>query len=180
MRGLMLLADGFEDVEALAPRDILIRGGVEVVTASIFNKKEVITSHGVHLFTDILLEEVNSSDFDFVILPGGGRGTQNLLHSDKVINLVKEFAEEDKLVCAICAAPMVLGKAGLLKDKRFTCYKGCNEGLEGVFTGGEVVKDGNIITARSMLYSVPFGLKILESLLGEDIREKIYNQINGL
>ena len=88
--------------------------------------------------------------------------------------------ENNKLMCAICAAPMVLGKYGLLHNKKFTCFAGCNEGLDGNFTAKEVEIDGNIITGRSMLYSVPFGLAILEYLLGKDAKERVYKQIEGL
>lgn len=83
-------------------------------------------------------------------------------------------------MCAICAAPMVLGKNGLLHNKPYTCYPGCNEGLDGIYTGEEVVVSDNIVTARSMLYSVPFGLKIIELLLGLDTKERIYKQIAGM
>lgn len=180
MNGLLLLADGFEDVEALAPRDLLIRAGVNMTTASISNSLEVMTSHGVLLKADALLSDIKEKDYDFIILPGGGRGTQNLLKSDLVNKTVLEFDKSQKLVCAICAAPMVLGKAGLLKNKKYTCFAGCNEGIDGLFTAEEVVKDKNIITARSMLYSVPFGLKIIESLLGEEVKDKVHKQIKGL
>ena len=180
MKGLMLLADGFEDVEALAPRDLLIRAGVNMTTASITNDSSVITSHGVSLLTDVLLKEVDDKEYDFIILPGGGRGTKNLLASDLVEEYLLRFNKDNKLIAAICAAPMVLAKAGLLKGKKYTCFVGCNEGLDGIFTAAEVEKDGNIITGRSMLYSVPFGLKIIETLLGKEDREKIFKQINGL
>ena len=180
MKGLIVLADGFEDVEALAPRDLLVRAGVNMTTASINGGLSVMTSHGVKLFTDVLLEDVRSEDYDFIILPGGGRGTQNLLRSDLLGSLLLEFNKQKKLISAICAAPMVLAKAGLLHNKRFTCFKGCEEGLDGVFTGEEVVKDDNIITGRSMLYSVPFGLMIIETLLGKEIRAKIEQQIRGV
>ena len=179
MHGLILLADGFEDVEALAPRDLLIRAGVKVTTTSISNSFNVTTSHGVLLNADIVLSEVNSDSYDFVILPGGGRGTQNLLKSELVSEVVLEFAKEHKLICAICAAPMVLAKLGLLRNKRYTCFAGCNEGLDGIFTGREVEHDDNIITGRSMLYSVPFGLEIIKTLLGDEIKQKIYKQIEG-
>lgn len=180
MNGLILFADGFEDVEALAPRDLLIRAGVNMTSSSIKEDKIVMTSHGVSLLADKSIKEINDKDYDFIILPGGGRGTQNLLKSDEVNALLKRFNNDHKLICAICAAPMVLAKAGLLKNKKYTCFAGCNEGLDGIFTAEEVVKDDNIITARSMLFSVPFALKIIESLLGKEKRDEIYRQINGL
>ena len=180
MKVLLLLADGFEDVEALAPRDLLIRSGVEVTTAGVL-VKEVMTSHGVRLYADVLLNDINDiSGYEALILPGGGRGTQNLLMSKKVDEIVNAFNNNKKLLCAICAAPMVLGKNGLLEGKRFTCFHGCEKGINGLFTAKEVEIDGNIITARSMAYSVPFGLEIISYLLGDEIKNKIKSQIEGL
>lgn len=181
MKGLMLLADGFEDVEALASRDVLVRAGIEIVTSSIKDNKEVTTSHGVKLFTDISSEELNDYDsYDFIVLPGGGRGVENLLKWYRIEQVISKFAINNKLICAICAAPMVLGKCGLLTNKRYTCYAGCNVGLEGEYTASEIEIDDNILTGRSMLFSVDFGLAIIEYLLGKEKRDLIYRQIEGL
>ena len=176
----MIFADGFEDVEAIASRDVLIRSGIEVVDATINECDEVIASHKLTLKGLKRLSTLNLSEFSAIILPGGSRGVHNLLGSDLVINTVKYFYESNKLVCAICAAPMVLSKAGVLKDKEFTCYPGCEAGLEGIYTAKEVVVLDKLITARSMLYSVPFGLAIIEKLLGKETKDKIYNQIAGI
>ena len=180
MKLLMVFADGFEDTEAIACRDVLVRAGIEVVDATI-NKSGVVTaSHDIHLNGLKRLSELNLGDFSGIILPGGSRGVYNLLQSDEVIHAVKTLYLAGRLVCAICAAPMVLGKAGLLKDNEFTCYPGCEEGLDGKYTGKEVVVLDQIITARSMLYSIPFGLAIVEKLLGKETRDRIYNQIAGI
>ena len=179
----ILYADGFEDVEALATRDVLLRGGVEVADLRIennLNPHVVQASHGLLLAGFDFANNHNPNEFDAVILPGGGLGTQNLLKSKEVERYLKYMNENNKLMCAICAAPMVLGKYGLLHNKKFTCFAGCNEGLDGNFTAKEVEIDGNIITGRSMLYSVPFGLAILEYLLGKDAKERVYKQIEGL
>lgn len=180
MKLLMLFADGFEDVEAVATRDVLVRAGIEVVDARIKEDETVISSHKMYFNHFKRLSEVNSPEFSGIILPGGSRGVNNLLNSDEVIKTVKEFADSNKLVCAICAAPMVLDKAGLLKGKDFTCYPGCEVGLEGNYTGKEIVVLEKMITARSMLYSIPFGLAIVEKLLGKEISNKIYQQIAGI
>ncbi len=180
MKLLMLFADGFEDVEAVATRDVLVRAGIEVVDASINEKEEVMSSHKMYFNRFKRLSELNLADFSGIILPGGSRGVNNLLNSGEVISVVRKFYEEGKLVCAICAAPMVLGKAGILHDKFFTCYPGCEVGLDGVYTGDEVNVLDRIITARSMLYSIPFGLAIIEKLLGKETRDRIYNQIAGI
>jgi len=176
----MLFADGFEDVEAVATRDVLVRAGIEVVDARIKEDETVISSHKMYFNHLKRLSEVNLSEFSGIILPGGSRGVNNLLNSGEVIETVKKFAASNKLVCAICAAPMVLDKAGLLENKNFTCYPGCEVGLKGNYTGEEVVVLDKIITARSMLYSIPFGLAIIEKLLGKEISGKIYKQIAGI
>ena len=166
----MLFADGFEDVEAVATRDVLVRAGIEVVDASINEKEEVMSSHKMYFNRFKRLSELNLADFSGIILPGGSRGVNNLLNSGEVISVVRKFYEEGKL----------LGKAGILHDKFFTCYPGCEVGLDGVYTGDEVNVLDRIITARSMLYSIPFGLAIIEKLLGKETRDRIYNQIAGI
>lgn len=181
MKVLIIYADGFEDVEALATRDVLIRSKIEVTDVKINENSQIVTSsHNLSLIGFFDMKKVNINEYEAIILPGGSRGVNNLLASGEVISLVREFAKKDKLVCAICAAPMVLSKAGLLKDKKFTCYPGCEEGLEGIYTGEEVVVLDKMITARSMMYSIPFGLAIIEKLLGKEKREQIYKQISGL
>ena len=182
MKAVILYANGFEDVEAIATRDVLVRAGIDVVdllTENIYEDHEVKSSHG--LFLDGFFKACNyMGDFDALILPGGGLGVKNLLDSVETKRLLDKAFKENKLVCAICAAPMVLGKYGYLKGKKYTCFAGCNEGINGEFTAEEVVVDGNIITARSMLYSIPFGLMIIERLLGKSVSEKVYKQIEGL
>ena len=181
MKVLIIYADGFEDVEALATRDVLVRAGISVYDAKINEDSQiVVSSHKMSLTGFKSLKNLNADEFDAVILPGGSRGVNNLLQCDDVDRLVKEFYLKSKLVCAICAAPMVLGKNGLLHNRPYTCYPGCNEGLDGVYTGEEVVVSDNIVTARSMLYSIPFGLKIIELLLDKETSDRVYSQIAGL
>ena len=180
MRGLLLLADGFEDTEALTTRDVLVRAGLDIVTASISNSLVVTSSFGVPVETNTLLSNVFSfNNYDFLILPGGGRGTQNLKDSDLVKYAIAHFVANEKLVAAICAAPSILGKYGYLRNKRFTCFAGFELGYPGSFTGEEVVRDGNIITARSMMYSIPFALTIVEALLGNEVKEKVLTGLKG-
>ena len=179
----ILYADGFEDTEALAARDILVRAGIEIYDLRVENnldKDYVKASHGINLAKFHLASDFDPSMFDAVILPGGGLGTQNLLRSVEVERYLKVLSKEHKLLCAICAAPMVLGKYGYLHNKRFTCFKGCNEGLDGIFTASEVEVDDNIVTGRAMLYSVKFGLKIAELLLGKDTSDRVARQITGI
>ena len=140
----------------------------------------VISSHKVALSGFKSLKNINISEFDAVVIPGGSRGVANLLNSPETIRVVKEAYGLGKFVCAICAGPMVLSKAGVLAGHTYTCYPGCEEGLLGTYTGKEVEVSDKIITARSMMYSIPFGLKIIESLLGIDTKERIYKQIAGI
>ena len=180
MKVLILYANGFEDVEALATRDVLVRAKIDVIDAKISDDEQLVTSsHKVSLSGFKSLKDIELNDIDALILPGGSRGVNNLLTSTLVDEVVLKFKNDDKLICAICAAPMVLGKLGLLKDKEFTCYPGCEIGLDGIYTGKEVVVLDKLITARSMLYSIPFGLAIIEKLLGKDTSELIYRQIAG-
>ena len=180
MKVLIVYADGFEDVEAIATRDVLVRAGLEVIDATINESKMVETSHHMHLHNFKYVKDVDCCDIDAIVLPGGSRGVQNLLRSDVVDSLLFEFRNSGKLICAICAAPMVLAKNGLLHNLEFTCYPGCEVGLDGVYTGKEIVVTDKIITGRSMLYSIPFGLAIIEKLLGKEKKELIHNQIAGL
>ncbi len=178
MKGLLLLADGFEDSEGLTTRDILTRAGIEVVTSSIKTSKDVTSSFGIHLLSDITINEVNPSEYDFIVLPGGGKGTTNLKASKDVDRIIDIFVSQNKLIAAICAAPSLLGRKGLLKDKHYTCFRGCNEG-EGIFTGSEVEVDGNFITARSMMYSIPFALEIINKLLGKEVVNNVLIGLKG-
>lgn len=181
MKGLLILADGFEDTEALTTRDVLLRAGLEVVTCSISDTFEVLSSFGVRVLADGLLKRIKVLDeYDFIILPGGGRGTRNLASCEFLKAYLDYFSLKDKLICAICAAPSVLGKYGYLDNKKFTCFAGFNEGIPGIFTAKEVERDENIITARSMHYSIPFALEIIDYLLGAETKEKVLIGLNGL
>lgn len=178
----MLLANGFEDTEALTTRDVLLRADIEVITHSINDNRQVESSFGLTLLADkpFSLIPVSIDNYDFLILPGGGRGTKNLGDSKDVKDLIERFAAKNKLLCAICAAPSIYGKMGLLKNHDYTCFAGFNQGFDGNFTGEEVVVSGNFITARSMMYSVPFALAIIEKLLGNEAREKVLVGLKGL
>ena len=118
---LILLAEGFEEIEALGTADILRRMGVEVVLAAM--KKETVSgSHNITVTADAVFDKVDKNEFDAVVLPGGLPGSLNLYNDDRVIDILHEFAAENKVTAAICAAPMVLDKAGLLENRRFTMY----------------------------------------------------------
>ena len=160
----MFLAEGFEEVEALAPLDLIRRAGLEIKTVGV-GSKTVTGSHGIPVTADITADEFSDSTPDMVILPGGMPGTKNLDASEAVHKAIADAVKNNAYVCAICAAPMILGKLGLLVGKRATCFPGFEEYLAGaIVTGGKVAVDGKIITAKGMGAAIEFGLAIVAEL----------------
>ena len=173
----IFLADGFEEIEALAPLDIFRRAGIDAATVGVTGKT-VTGAHNIKVEADISLSDVDKDKITAVLLPGGLKGTENLDGSDKVKELVTYAHTAKKLVCAICAAPMILGKMGILNGKEATCYPGFEE----YFNGGKyiktsVVKCENIITANGMGSAYKFGFAITAELKDEKTAEKIKAQI---
>ena len=170
----VFLADGFEEIEGLTVVDLLRRAGVEVTTVSITGDYTIHGAHGIDVQADKLFEEMNYDEQDMLVLPGGMPGTLNLGVDATVNQTIKEFAAAGKLVCAICAAPSVLGAAGLLKGKNATCHPGFEEKLTGATTSeDEVVVDGNIITSRGMGTAIPFALEIVRYFKDDAAVEEI-------
>ncbi len=171
---LVFLANGFEETEAIAPIDILRRDGRKVVTVGI--GEEVITSsHGVTVATDTTeIDAVPDDEIEMIVLPGGMPGTLNLEKSRTVQDFIDYCAANGKYIGAICAAPSILGKKGMLKGRKATCFPGFEEFLEGAeFTGAPVEHDGNIITARGAGVALEFGLKLVEVLSGKAASDKL-------
>ena len=169
MNALVLLANGFEEVEGLTQVDFLRRGGINVTAASIHDTKKITGAHNIIVEADALLSETNTKDYDMVILPGGYNGMLNLGGSKAVVSLLKDFAQKDKWIAAICAAPSVLGDNGLVKGKKCTCYPGFEDRLTGgELSTEEVVVDGKLITSRGPGTALPFALKIIEMLAGKE------------
>ena len=166
----VLLAEGFETIEALTTVDILRRADVICNTFSI-KELEVTTSHNITIKADkILSDEVY--DYDAVVLPGGMPGAVNLRDDEKVNEVVKQFYNEDKIVAAICAGPIVLAKAGILKDKICTCSPGFETQLTGAnYQEAIVQKDDHIITGRGPAAAVPFAFEILKHTKPEKVEE---------
>ncbi|MGN1133879.1 MAG: DJ-1 family glyoxalase III [Oscillospiraceae bacterium] len=160
----VFLADGFEETEALAPVDVLRRGGAEVKTVGVTGEY-VKGSHGIVVKPDITINDVLFAEIDMIVLPGGMPGTINLMSDDKVNETIDYCTENDKYVAAICAAPMILGEKGLLDGKCAICFPGFEEHLKGAkLSEDKVVADGKIITAKGAGVAIPFGLKLLETL----------------
>ena len=169
----IFLADGFEEIEALCPYDLLLRAGIPVKTVSINDTTLVTGTHDIRVHADIILSEMED-DFDGIMLPGGLPGADNLNACEKVQECLKKADAEGKLISAICAAPYVLGQVGLLEGKRATCFPGFEDRLTGaVATGEKVVRDGNIITAKGMGAAFDFGIEIIGYYKGEAFANEI-------
>lgn len=177
----VFLADGFEEIEALTPVDVLRRAGLKVTVAGV-GSKEVTSSHGITVLCDESAENLTpSNDLEAVILPGGMPGTLNLEKSQKVNEFIDYAYNNNKYLCAICAAPSVLGHKNILNGKNASCFPGFEKDLFGANISSEyVVKDGNIITARGMGVSLQFGLKIAEQFVGKEKAEKIKSSVQCL
>ncbi len=172
MKVAVLLANGFETLEGLTVVDILRRGEVECNTFAL-EGNEVTTSHNIKLKADKNIMDGEIESYDFLVLPGGMPGSTNLRDNKRVIELVKEFNKNNKWLCAICAGPIVLGKAGLTEGKNITCYPGFEEELGNCNYKNElVVVDGNIITGRGPAASIPFAFEIL-SKISEEKADKV-------
>jgi 4-methyl-5(b-hydroxyethyl)-thiazole monophosphate biosynthesis len=163
---LVILGDGFEEIEALAPVDILRRGDVVVETASVSNVLRVTGSHGIAVEADGLLKDCLPEDYAMVILPGGP-GVNNLMKCDGIFPIIIAIYKQGGWLASICAGPRVLAKAGVLRGRRITAYPTEKEALlphVGEYVEEGVVVDGKVITACGAGYAVPFGLTLLEKL----------------
>jgi 4-methyl-5(b-hydroxyethyl)-thiazole monophosphate biosynthesis len=163
---LVILADGFEEIEAVAPIDLLRRGGVEVVTASLPDNRHVTGRSGITTHADVALSEAGDSLRDMIFLPGGA-GVKNLRADPRVVPLVKRYAEAGKWVAAICAAPTVLHDAGLLAGRRYTAHFSVASELPHILADERVVDDGRITTSRGAGTAVEFGLHLVALLVSD-------------
>lgn len=177
-KACVFFGTGYEEIEALTVVDILRRQGIETEMVSIMGEKTVTGSHQIPVVTDSLLEEVDFSKVDVLVLPGGLAGTKNLEACEALMEHVDAFAAAGKTVCAICAAPSILGHRGILKGKKAIAYPGFEDQLEGAAVTYEpAVQDGNIITGRGMGCSISFALKIVEHLSGRDASDAMAEKI---
>ena len=174
----IFLADGFEEIEAIAPIDILRRAELDVVTVSISDSKTVTGAHGIKVEADQLFTETTFGENDYYVLPGGYDGMLNLSAHQGVNELLKKQHNAGKKLAAICASPSVLGKLGILEGKEAICYPG----FEGKLTGAtiskkSVVEDGNVITGKGPGVAVQFALKIVESLKGKETASQVSDSL---
>lgn len=169
---LVPLFEGFEEIEAITIIDVLRRAGVEVTTASL-TTQTVIGGHAIAIIADTLLDQVDASQFDAIILAGGA-GTFRMKEDPRIAKMLIAHDSANKLVAAICAAPTVLSAAGLLKDKRATSYPSVKDEMQvAEYLTIPVVVDGNVVTSRGAGTAMAFALKLVEILKGEAIANKL-------
>lgn len=185
MKTIIFLANGFEEIEAITIIDILRRADVECEMCSITDSKMVEGAHGITVEADRLLDELLEDGtkslidiYDVVILPGGQPGINNLKNNSNVIDIVKNMYENEKVVAAICAAPIVLEAAGIIKGKRITSYPNVLKNIcDVIYTGDMVTRDGNIITGRGPGAAADFAYLILETLNMKEEADKLRNEM---
>lgn len=169
----LFLAEGFEEVEALCPLDLLRRADLPVTTVGV-GGKTITGSHGIPVIADITQDELLDRTPEMVILPGGMPGTLNLEASPIVRRAITDARESGAYIAAICAAPSILGKMNLLRDVEATCFPGFEETLTGaILSDLPVVRDGRFITAKGMGVALPFGLLLVECFKGKEFAEKL-------
>ena len=173
-KAVVFFAEGTEECEALLVVDLLRRAKVDVTVASASGSREILSSHKIRITADALAEEVDYSDVDLVVLPGGIPGTPNLAANKTVTDTCTAFAKSGKKVAAICAAPTILAMLGITDGRRATCYPGC-EGQMGSadMVCAPAVTDGKLITGTSAGCAVPFGLALIAALKGQAVAEQI-------
>ena len=168
------LAEGFEEIEAVSIIDVLRRAGLHVVVVSISDKLEVTGSHDLRIFADELFEDLDYTAIDMIVLPGGMPGAKNLNEHSGLREQILDFNENGKWLGAICAAPLVFGNLGILKDKNATCYPGFEDELHGaVITGNEVELADTVVTGKGAGVAIKFALKIVESIKGKEVADEL-------
>ena len=168
----LFLDNGFEEIEALTTVDLLRRAGIELTTVAIRGEKQVTGAHQITVHADSLFEDCNFADAEMLILPGGAAHLEN---QEGLCNLLKKHNAENKLIAAICYAPSVLGRLGILEGKQATCYPGFESFLGESYIGGLVVESKNIITAKGPGLSSDFAFCIIEKLKDSETADAVYD-----
>jgi len=174
MQIYLFLAEGFEEIEAIAPIDIFRRAGLQVTTVSISNEKAVTGAHGITVLADTIFTETKFAEDSFLFLPGGLPGTTNLDNHIGLKNLIQHHSDRNHKMAAICAAPSVFGKMGLLADKEAICYPGFENQLHNAtLSTSDYIRSENIFTAKAAGSAMEFALMIVSDLKGNDAAEAI-------
>lgn len=168
----IFLDNGFEEIEAITTIDLLRRANVALTTVSVSGQEIVLGAHNIPVKADVLFSDVDFSDADMLILPGGAT---NLIECQPLCELLVSHNQQDKLISAICAAPSVLGRLGILQGKQATCYPGFEEYLGESYIDGLVVESKNIITAKGPGLSSDFAFCIIEKLVGSEVADQVYD-----
>ena len=174
----LLLGTGFEETEAVAPLDLLRRAGVDVLTVGVTGKT-VFGSHNIGIEADITIDEMDLTNLEMIVLPGGLGGVASARASQKAMDALRFAWENDKYVAAICAGPTVLADLGITDGKKATCYPGCEDSMGSavLVENAASVQDGKVITGASAGCAVSFGLALVEALKGKDAADAIARQI---
>ena len=174
----VLLGTGFEEMEALAPVDLMRRAGIDVLTVGVTGKT-VYGGHNIGVEADILLEEMDLTQLDMIVLPGGLGGVASARASQGAMDALKFAWENDKFVAAICAGPTVLADLHITDHKQTTCYPGCEQQMGSAVVNSQVpcIRDGKLITGASAGCAVPFALALIEALKGAETAKAIEKQI---
>jgi protein deglycase len=174
----VFFANGFEEIEAISIVDVIRRAGISVTMVSIMGSLEVTGSHQIKVLTDQLFEEVDFNGVEMLILPGGMPGAKNLASHNGLKQQILNFNKNNKLLGAICAAPLVFGELGILKNKEATCYPGFERYLEGArITKGPIALAGNILTGKGPGVAIQFALKIVEILKGKETADSLRDSL---
>ena len=173
----MLLGTGFEETEAIAPLDLLRRAGIPTLTVGL-NGKTVYGGHNIGIEADITVEQMDLTELDMIILPGGLGGVTSVRASKEAMDALAFAWENDKYVAAICAGPTVLADLGITDGKNAVCYPGCEENMGSAIIGtSAAVRDGNVITGTSAGCAIDFGLELIRAMKGNDAAQTIAEQI---
>lgn len=177
IKGIILLANGFEDTEAITTIDILRRAKITIDLVSVSDSYEILTQSKMQIKAEKLLKDIDISKYDFLVIPGGG-AVFNVLSKLKVVNdIILKFNNDNKLIASICAAPSLLGHLGLFKNLEYTCYPSCEEGIDGIYTANGIEVHQNYITAKSMAYTCLFALEIVKKICGIETYENVLKAI---
>ena len=174
----MFLGTGFEETEAIAPLDLLRRAGVEIATVGL-NGKVIYGGHGIGVETDLEIGQLDLTNLEMIVLPGGLGGVASIRASKAAMDAVAFAAENGRYVAAICAGPTVLADLGITDGRKVTCYPGCESdmGSAEYIPNIPCIQDGNVITGTSAGCAIPFGLKLIAALKGEETAKTVAQQI---
>ena len=174
----VLLGTGFEETEAIVPVDLMRRAGIEVLTVGV-NGKTVFGGHGIGIEADITLDQMDLTDLEMIVLPGGLGGVASVRASQPAMDALAFAFDNDKYVAAICAGPTVLADLRITDGKRAVCYPGCegSMGSANILPDAPCVQDGKLITGASAGCAIPFGLALIAALKGNDAAQAIKEQI---